>query len=133
VTNGDLLPGTTAGAFNRGMGRADLQRLVAAFNDQYAGTTDTQGALIPTISLPAHYAFGDRYQTLDLRLSRWIEVGRARVQLIAEAFNVYDAPNRTDYSGDLTNAGFGQPTGRVTQVSGSGGARSFQLGARVSF
>ena len=133
VTNGDLLPGTTAGAFNRGMDRADLQRLVAAFNDQYAGTTDKQDALIPTIRLPAGYSFGDRYQTLDLRLSRWIPVGRARVQVIAEAFNVYNAPNRTDYEGDLTNAGFGLPRGRVTQVSGSGGARSVQLATRVSF
>ena len=130
---GDLLPGTTAGAFNRGMGRADLERLVDAFNTQYAGTRDKQNALVPTIRLPAEYAFGDHYQTLDLRLSRSIPVGRGRVQVIAEAFNVYNAANRTDYLGDLTRVGFGQPAGRVTQVSGSGGARSFQLAARVTF
>src|SRR5262249_2781286 len=31
-TTGDLLPGTTANAFNVSMGRADLERLVAQFN-----------------------------------------------------------------------------------------------------
>lgn len=133
VTPGDLLPGTTAGAFNRGMGRDDLHRLVASFNEHYAGITDKQGALIPAITLPAQYSFGDRYQTLDLRLSRSIRVKRGRLLLIAEAFNVYNAPNRIDYVGDLTSTGFGQPTGRVTQVSGSGGARAVQLGARISF
>jgi hypothetical protein len=133
VTAGDLLPGTTAGAFNRGLGRADLQRLVDAFNTRYGGTRDKQNALIPIISLPAQYSFGDRFQTLDLRLSRSIRVERARVSLLAEAFNVYNAPNRTDYSGDLTRAGFGQPGGRVAQTSGSGGARSVQLAIRVSF
>jgi hypothetical protein len=134
VTTGDLLPGTTAGAFNRGMGGEDLRRLVAAFNARYAGTTDRQGALLPTIVLPAQYSFGDRYHTLDFRLSRSVRLaGRARVRLIAEAFNVYNAPNRTDYEGDLTSQAFGRPTGRATQVSGSGGARSFQLAARVTF
>jgi hypothetical protein len=134
VSTGDLLPGTTVGAFNRSMDRRDLERLVATFNDEYASKTDAQGALLPRITLPARYAFGDRYQTLDLRLSRPVRVSaRVRVTLIGEAFNVYNAPNRTDYSGDLTSAGFGQPSGRTAQMSGSGGARAFQLAARISF
>jgi len=53
--------------------------------------------------------------------------------LIGEAFNLYNAANLSDYSGDLTSVAFGQPASRVTQVFGSGGARALQLGARVSF
>src|SRR5262245_4461081 len=37
----DLLPGTTVDAFNRGcLGRADLERLVVAFNGTHAGSKD---------------------------------------------------------------------------------------------
>lgn len=54
-TTGDLLPGTTVNAFNRGMGRADLKRLVAQFNQTYADrvgggrqrrTVDAAGSLL---------------------------------------------------------------------------------------
>jgi len=48
-TNGDLLPGTTVNACNRGLGPADLERLVTQFNQMYAGTRDAQGTLIPTL------------------------------------------------------------------------------------
>jgi hypothetical protein len=58
---------------------------------------------------------------------------RWRLLLIGEAFNLYNAANLSDYSGDLTKGSFGQPTSRATQVFGSGGPRAFQLGARISF
>ncbi len=48
--------------------------------------------------------------------------------LIGEVFNLYNASNRSGFSGDLTSAAFGQPTSRATQVFGSGGPRSFQIG-----
>ena len=131
---GDLLPGTTANAFNRGMGRADLERLVTEFNRVYSGTRDAQGAVIPRLTLPGRYAFGDNFHTLDLRLSRTFVIrGHLPVSFILETFNVYNASNLSGYSGDLTSAAFGQPTSRVTQVFGSGGPRSFQLAMRVSF
>ncbi len=41
-TMDDLLPGTTVNAFNQGMGRADLERLVTEFNQIYAGTRDAR-------------------------------------------------------------------------------------------
>src|SRR5215471_6633565 len=67
----DLLPGTTVNAFNRGLGRADLERLVTAFNRTYAGIPkDFQGTSIPSLTLPTHYAFGDNFHSLDLRLAR---------------------------------------------------------------
>jgi hypothetical protein len=125
-TTGDLLPGTTVSAFNRGMGRADLERFVAQFNESHAG--------LPPLTLPAHYSFGDNFQSLDMRLSRSLVIRqRLRVSLIGEAFNVFNASNLSDYSGDLTSAAFGQPTSRATQVFGSGGPRSFQIAARMSF
>ena len=110
-TTGDLLPGTTVGAFNRGMGRTDLERLVDQFNSTYAGTKDAAGRSIPRLVLPAHYSFGDNLQSLDLRLSRsFVFRERWRVSLIGEVFNLYNKANLTGYSGDLTSAAFGQPT-----------------------
>ena len=136
-TTGDLLPGTTVNAFNRGMGSADLQRLVAQFNQTYAGRVggDAKGAPIPKLMLPDRYWFGDNYQSLDLRVSRSFSFrDRWRLLLIGEAFNLYNAANLSDYSGDLANnLTFGQPISRATQVFGSGGPRAFQLGARISF
>jgi hypothetical protein len=133
-TQGDLLPGTTVGAFNRGMGRADVERLVSQFNSTYAGTKDAQGLPIPRLALPATFAFGDNLHSLDLRLSRvFVFQERWRLSLIGEVFNLYNKANLTGYSGDLTSAAFGQPTSRATQVFGSGGPRAFQLAMRVSF
>jgi hypothetical protein len=133
-TVGDLLPGTTVNAFNRGSGRADLVRLVAQFNQTRAGTTDPHGRLIQRLTLPQSYAFGDNFHSLDLRLSRSFAFGeRWGLSLIGEVFNLYNKANLIGYSGDLTSAGFGQPTSRFTQVFGSGGPRAFQIGTRVRF
>nr|MBA3640662.1 TonB-dependent receptor [Acidobacteriota bacterium] len=133
-TTGDLLPGSTVNRFNRGLAGEDLERLVADFNRDYAGTRDAQGALVPRIILPGRYSLGDDFHTLDLRLSRSFRTrSRLVVSLLVEAFNVYNAANLSGYSGDLTIAAFGQPTQRVTQVFGSGGPRSLQLAARLSF
>jgi hypothetical protein len=133
-TMNDLLPGTTVNAFNRGMDRRDLERLLAQFNDTYAGTWDARGALIPRLTLPAQYGFGDNYHSLDLRVSRTVSIGQGvRAILIGEVFNVFNAANLSGYSGDLTSTAFGQPTNRATQVFGSGGPRAFQVAMRVGF
>ena len=127
-TTGDPLPGTTVNAFNRGMERADLERLVGAFN------RTSSGPLFAPITLPDRYSFGDDFHSLDIRLTRSFVVrSRLRVSLIGEAFNLYNAANLTEYSGDLTTSAFGQPGSRVRQVFGSGGPRAFQIAARVSF
>jgi hypothetical protein len=127
-TQGDLLPGTTVNTFNRGYGRAELERRVAEYNSTF-------GVTLPLLMLPANYAFGDDLESLDLRLSRSLVFReRLRVSLIGEVFNLYNHSNLTGYSGDLTNRStFGQPTGRATQVFGSGGARAFQFAVRLSF
>ena len=127
-TQGDLLPGTTVNAFNRGYGRAELETLAAEYNSTF-------GTILPRVVLPANYAFGDDLQSLDLRLSRSFALKeRLRASLIGEVFNLFNQSNLTGYSGDVTNRStFGQPTGRATQVFGSGGARAFQLAVRLSF
>jgi hypothetical protein len=133
-TQGDLLPGTTVDVFNRGMGRSDLERLVARFNLAYAGTKDAASRLIGPLVLPAHYSFGDNFHSLDLRLTRtFVFQDRWHLLLIGEIFNLYNKANLLGYSGDLTTAGFGQPTSRATQVFGSGGPRAFQLAMRLTF
>ncbi len=126
-TTDDLLPGTTINQFNRGLGRADLERLVARFNQSYAG-------VYPRITLPERYWFGDDFHSLDIRLSRTFTLEkRLKISLIGEVFNLYNAANLSGHSGNLAANGFGQPTARFTQIFGSGGARAFQFGARVSF
>ena len=133
-TFGDLLPGTTVNAFNRGLGRGDLARLVDQFNQTYTGTSDPHGRAIPRLTLPGSYAFGDNFHSLDLRLSRSLVFHeRWRLSLIGEVFNLYNKANLSGYSGDLTSAAFGQPTARYTQVFGSGGPRAFQLALRLMF
>jgi hypothetical protein len=54
-TTDDLLPGTTVNAFNRGLGRAELQSLVTQFNQNYAGKLDAKGAAIFPLLLPERY------------------------------------------------------------------------------
>jgi hypothetical protein len=133
-TFGDLLPGTTVNAFNRGLGRNDLVRLVNEFNRNDAGRADPHGRIMQPITLPPSYGFGDNFHSLDLRLSRSFMIREScRVALIGEVFNLYNKANLTGYSGDLTSTAFGQPTGRTSQVFGSGGPRAFQLGLRASF
>ena len=133
-TTGDLLPGTTVNEFNRRLGKADLQRLVAQFNRNYAGKRDAKGAIIPPIVLPSQFALGDDFLSQDLRLRRDFHLAdRWQLSLIGEAFNVLNIANLSGRSGNLLGPGFGQATSRVTQIFGSGGPRSFQLAARVSF
>jgi hypothetical protein len=133
-TTGDLLPGTVLGQFNRGLGKADLVRLVNQFNQSYALTLDSHGRIIPKITLPASYSMDHDFESLDLRLSRtFASREHWRLSFIGEVFNLYNAANLSGYSTDLTSPAFGQPTARFTQLFGSGGPRAFQLAGRFSF
>jgi len=133
-TGGDLLPGTRVNQFNRGLGKRELGSLVDEFNSTYAGGQDAFGNVLPPITLPSKYEFGDAFLTQDLRLSRDIILReRWRMVLIGEAFNLFNIGNLSGRSGNLFSAGFGQATSRASQVFGSGGPRAFQLAARVSF
>jgi hypothetical protein len=81
---------------------------------------------------------------------------KVKLQFIGEGFNIFNVANLTGFSGTLNgyvrpvqrivngqvvtdsvgrnpDFTFGLPTGRVNAVFGSGGPRSFQLAARLSF
>src|SRR5262249_21195471 len=99
------------------------------------GRRTSRNQLIPRITLPESYEFGDAYSTIDLRVSRVFRFHeRWKLTALGEIFNVLNIANLTGYSGNLREtASFGQPTNRVLQVFGSGGPRAFQFALRLSF
>ncbi|HKQ72874.1 MAG TPA: carboxypeptidase-like regulatory domain-containing protein [Blastocatellia bacterium] len=115
---------------------------------------DFIGAIFPFIQLPDKFSSGDSFITQDIRLARTVSIGeKIKLQLIGEGFNIFNVANMTGFSGSLataawtrataanpsgtrpsaTNNLFGQATGRVGSIFGSGGPRAFQFAARLSF
>lgn len=116
---------------------------------------DALGTPFPFIVLPERFASDDSFISHDLRLTRVIRLAEGvRLSVIAEGFNIFNIANLTGFSGTLDayirptpptaanpagtpgrnpNFNFGQPTGRVNPIFGSGGPRAFQLAARISF
>jgi hypothetical protein len=134
-THDDLLPGTQVNEFGRALGEEDLQRLVEAYNQQFADMPLCCGQTAPRVRLPDMYAFNDIFFAQDVRLMHTLPLNaRARLLLFGEVFNLFNTANLVQYSGNLLEPStFGQPASRFTQIFGSGGPRAFQLGARVSF
>jgi hypothetical protein len=144
VTNIDLdgdgisttpIPGVEFNCFNRGCGKDDIAQAVAAWNSTYAGKRDAQNRLIPTLTLPANYEFGDWFSSQDIRLTKSFTFkDRYKFSIFGEMFNLFNIANLGGYSFNLNNtANFGQPTSRAGQVFGSGGPRALQVGGRFSF
>jgi hypothetical protein len=99
--------------------------------------------------------FSDRFNSLDLRISRAFASSRsARAELLLEVFNLFNVTNilgmtTRNYSGFqnvlvrdssdpsdpgyLRSSSFGRPVSTAGGVFGSGGPRAFQLGARITF
>jgi hypothetical protein len=115
---------------------------------------DAVGAILPYIVLPDNFSNGDSFLTHDLRVTRTVSIAeKVKLHLIGEGFNIFNIGNLTGFSGTLNgyvrpspnpatgllipgrnpDITFGQPTGRVNAVFGSGGPRAFQLAARLSF
>ena len=63
---------------------------------------------------------------LDLRLSKVVSVGRPRVELLGEVFNVTNRRNWSAFDGVVSNSTLGRPTS-------SGEPRQIQLGVRLDF
>jgi len=129
------IPGVDFNCFNRGCSEDDLAQAVAAFNQQYAGRRDARNQVIPQLTLPADYEFGDSFNSQDLRVTKTFTLGGAnKLAVFVEVFNVFNVANLGAYSFNLSNtATFGRPTNRASQVFGSGGPRAFQLGGRFTF
>jgi len=134
-TVNDLLPGTTVNQFNRGLGKADLARLVDSYNQQYARSVTAGGQIAPRVTLPSDYSLDDAFFTQDLRLMRTFPLHKqARLLVFGEVFNLFNTANLVQYGSNLADtATFGQPSARFTQVFGSGGPRAFQFGVRMDF
>jgi hypothetical protein len=108
---------------------------------------------LPLVSSGAQ--FSDSFNSFDLRIAKTFALGeRARIQLMTEAFNLFNITNilgvsTQNYSGFnnvlvrdsndpsapgwLTSSAFGRPVTTAGGVFGSGGPRAFQFGAKFSF
>jgi hypothetical protein len=72
-----------------GLGRSDVVRLVDAFDQTYAGYERSSRPPIPRLTLPASYALGDNFHSLDLQLSQtFLFRDPWRLSLIGEVFNL---------------------------------------------
>jgi len=98
------------------------------------------GVTIPTLVLPSNYGLSAPIITQDARLTKeFVYKERYKLSVFGEFFNLFNIANLTGYNFTLDTVktpqtfAFGQPTGRVNQVFGSGGPRAVQLGARFSF
>ncbi len=69
---------------------------------------------------------GDPFWQADIRLARTFKLQHARLEVLAEAFNLANHRNWIGHMGDRRSAQFGKPTAAT-------GAREIQLGIRVEY
>lgn len=150
------LPGLTPNCLAVGCSKSQLAAAVANYNANYAGKPSAQGAGSPNpgpLVLPNDYQFGDPIFSQDLRLTKTFTYKeKYQLSILGEVFNAFNISNLVYPSfqldtlatgcsltnGAFTNCpgqtyAFGQPTGRIGQTFGQGGARAFQVGARFTF
>jgi hypothetical protein len=133
-----FLPGWTVP--DRKPTRERLEKAVADWNALYPDLPNGQrprtarNQVIPKLTLPAEYSFGENFFSQDLRVTKlFLFRERYKLSVFGEVFNVFNVANLGGISSTVNGAGFGVPTSRASQVFGSGGPRAFQLGARFSF
>jgi carboxypeptidase family protein len=129
------IPGIPFNGLNRGYGKDDLAKAVAAWNAKYPpGSVDARGQAIPQLGLPPHYSLGQSFNCQDIRLTKNFTFReRYKISIFGEMFNVLNIANLGGYSFNLGSNAFGQPTNRESQVFGSGGPRAVQVGSRFTF
>ena len=76
--------------------------------------------------LPPNSGRGDRYFGTDLRLSKVMRFGGGTLELMLEAFNLFNTRNYGGYIGNRRAVNFGQPTVALPPFQG-------QLGLRIDF
>jgi len=76
--------------------------------------------------LPRNAGRGPAFWQVDLRVSKLIQLGKVRFEILAEAFNVDNHVNLGDWVGNRSSASFGQSVSASTR-------RQVQLGLRVDF
>jgi hypothetical protein len=130
-----LLPGSGTNQFNFSLGKGDLVSLVNQYNQTYGGRKGPNpNQIFPTVTLPQKFETGDVFSSQDLRVTKRIRYReRLEWQIFGEVFNLLNTANLSGYADNLLAPGFGQPTARFSNIFGTGGPRSFQLGTRISF
>lgn len=99
----------------------------------FAPRTDTHG------SLGRNALRGFAFSQLDLSVRRRVGIGKVRVEVRVEAFNVLNRANFASPVGNLTNSSFGLATQMFNGIGGLnsqyqiGGPRAFQLAMRAQF
>lgn len=161
-TTGDPLPGTNRGSFDRSFGVAGLNKLIANYNTNYAGTLTPAGQALVDAGLftasqlkslgavaqsvdpvPSDQKNNPLFYTTDVRLSwNWKFKERLSIQPSVDCFNVF---NKTNTQGPLSGVLSGAPgtisgtTAYFTRVGAGSGSfssgqpRAFQFGIRVTF
>ena len=72
---------------------------------------NSDGELTDRPGVPRNSARGDDFWQIDARISKTFQVGRCRMELLAESFNLADNHrNWIDYTGALNSPSYGQPT-----------------------
>jgi hypothetical protein len=152
------LPGLGFGCLAVGCSKSQLAAAVQNYNTNYAGKPSAQGAGSPNpaqLVLPPDYQFGDPIFSQDFALTKsFTYKEKYKLSIRGEMFNAFNISNLTYPSftldslaagctstvpnGAFTNCpsqtyAFGQPTGRIGQTFGQGGARAVQVGARITF
>jgi hypothetical protein len=145
-----ILPGATYRNFGRGLDKDGVRALVERYNktvaNQLAGNgrdfkRTVRDQVIPTVNLPSDFNHGDTFLSQDLRLTRVIGIReKVQLELIGEAFNIFNISNLTGFEGTLNATCPEFPTGcygiasnRAGGVFGTGGPRAFQVAARLTF
>jgi hypothetical protein len=157
----EALPGLPFSCLGVGCGKSQLVAAVQNYNLNYVGKPSAQGPGAPNpgpLVIPPDYQFGDPIFSQDFALFKTFSYKeRYKLSIRAEMFNAFNVSNLTYPGGaqtlDTLAAGcslvnnaysscagtpnqtyaFGQPTGRVGQTFGQGGARAVQVGARFTF
>ena len=131
-----LLPGSGTNQFNFSLGKGDLVSSGESIQPDLrrARRRPTRRRSFPTITLPQNFETGHIFNSQDLRVTKLFRFReRLEWQLFGEVFNVLNTANLSGYADNLLAPGFGQPTSRFSNIFGTGGPRSFQLGTRISF
>jgi hypothetical protein len=108
--NNDYVPGTKKGDGNR------------MDTDQFLGLINSFRATRNLAPIPESQMESDNYQRFDVRVSKAVQLGRSRVELIGQVFNLFGNTNLggigvTRQTNALSNA-FGQILGAQTRQEG---------------